>query len=229
VQISKYLATLLLLIVLSGKALAAPTFLYGFSVTSFSCDKHPYISCSEETPPPSEWIEPLKQLTVGVSIDAVFDRYARLAITAWNGGKNSNQGFHSFDASIWGRMDDERALYGDLDLSESALAGYYYDNYIFDISFEVSRFLTGKLYINNIFNELFMETQGSNLWVGFIRSDWLGESSSILEFTGEWKFTRVVSEPGTLLLLLSAALAAVAINRKQLRQSNVIHFPALPR
>ena len=226
-QISRFLATLLLLIVVSGKVFAAPAFLYGFSVTSFSCDKHPYISCSEETPPPSEWIEPLKQLTVGVSIDAVFDRYASLNMGSTE--KYTNRGVHSFYASRWGRMDDDRADYGDVDLSESVLAGYYYDYFQLSAAFEISRYLTGKLYLNNSFDEVFMETQGSNLWVGFIRSDELGESSSILEFTGEWKLTRVVPEPGTLLLLLGAAMAAAAISRKQLRQKNVIHFPALPR
>ena len=215
--IFKFLATLLLLIVVSGKAFAAPTFLYGFSVMSFSCDKHPYIICSGEMPPPSEWIDPLRKLTAGINIDAVFNRYARLAIGMDNGEWFTNQGLHSFNATRWGRMDDERADYGDLDLGESVLAGYYYDNYILDASFGISRYLTGKLYINNTQDEVFMETHDSNLWTGFIRSDGLGESSSILEFTGEWKFTRVVPEPGTLLLLLSAALAAAAIGRKQWR------------
>jgi len=213
VPIFKFLATLLLLIVVSGKAFAAPTFLYGFSVTSFSCDKHPYIICSGETPPPSEWIDPLRKLTVGINIDAVFNRYARLAIGMDNGEWFTNQGLHSFNVTSWGHGEDS-----DLDLSESAWASYYYNVYYIDVVFEVSRYLTGKLYINNTHNELFMETHDSNLWTGFIRSDWLGESSSILEFTGEWKFTRVVPEPGTLLLLLSAALAAAAISRKQLRR-----------
>jgi hypothetical protein len=220
---------LLCLTVVSGKALATPTFLYGFSVTSFSCDKHPYIICSEETPSPSEWIKPLKQLTVGVNTDAVFAQNASLAIGPNNHGGNAIQGVRSFNAARWGRMDSEHKDHGYLDLSDSALAGYYYDNYTLNASFGISRYLTGKMYINNIFDELFMETHNSKLWTGFIRSDELGESSSILEFTGEWKLTRVVSEPGTLFLLLSAALAAAAISRKQLRQKHVVHFPALPR
>jgi len=208
----KFLATLFFLAFIAPQAFASPTFLYGFSITSFSCDNHPYIFCPDgaASDSASSWSGPLGKLKVGLHVDAIFDQSASLLINGLGeSGSITNQGFNSFDPARW------NTHRGALHLGKDALTGPPDIDYWLDTTFHVSRYLTGSLYINNSRDEVFMSTSGSNLWSGFIRSDELGESSSVLDFTGEWKFIRVIPEPSIVLLFIGAALAATAMRTKQ--------------
>lgn len=208
----QWLAALFFLAFITPQASAAPTFLYGFSITSFSCDNHPDIFCPDgaasDTVP--SWSGPLGALKVGLNAQAMASRSASLLIDGLGiSGSITNQGFHSFDPARW---NSER---GWLDLSENALTGPPESHYSLDATFYLSPYLTGSLYINNSRDELIMSASGSRAWTGFIRSDELGMSSSVLDFTGEWKFLGIIPEPGTVLLLMGAALAAAAMRKKQ--------------
>jgi len=207
--ILRILSTVFALVLASPAISAAPTFVYGFTISSFSCDNHPFISCPEGASSVPNWSVPLAQMTIGLSIDAVLDQQASLSINGLGTfGNITNQGIESFNPTRWNAGD------GELNLNESALTGFP-RSFVLNSFFNVSRYLTGQLYINDTSDEVFMSTSGSNLWSGFIRSDQLGLSTSILNFTGEWKFIRAVPEPSTLALLICAALVMAAITRKR--------------
>lgn len=207
----KKLLPLFLLALLSPLASASPTFLYGFTILSFSCDNHPYINCPDGAVSVPNWSQPLANMTVGVSADAFSGGQASLLINDLGTyGNIANDGIASFNPTRWNMGG------GELNLDESALTGppVWYKLNAF---FSVSRYLTGKIYINDTLDELYMSTTDSTLWSGFIRSDELGLTSSVLNFTGEWRLIWAVPEPGTLGLWLCAALVAAAVGQKRRR------------
>jgi hypothetical protein len=88
-----------------------------------------------------------------------------------------------------------------------------------DMDLTVGSVLTGLIYVNNGSSELVLGMSPQALvwlqdpsllfspasateWTGFVRSDALG--NGLLFFTGEWRYVRVVPEPGTAVLMLLA-------------------------
>jgi hypothetical protein len=66
-------------------------------------------------------------------------------------------------------------------------------------------------------SRIFLQTNFSNEWGGVIRSD--GLADRILGFTGVWRFSRVVPEPGTIpLMVVGLAAIALFIRRQRLPQ-----------
>lgn len=202
------LAVLFFLVFAAPQAQAYPTFVYKFSITSFSCANHPFMDCPQgaASASVSDWAGPLGKIEVGLNASAMSSQHASLLIHGLGDfGSMENQGFDSFNPQRW------NVGHGPLDLSEKALTGPFDDSYWLQANFNVFQYLTGMLYINNSRDELFMETSGSTLWSGFIRSDELGLTTSVLDFTGEWQFKGVVPEPGMLWLFMGAAFAATAV------------------
>lgn len=83
-----------------------------------------------------------------------------------------------------------------------------------EIDIALGQFLTGSMYANNGSSDISMSTlQGQNEWSGRIRSDAL--SSLTIGFTGNWRFSGVVPEPGTLALLMTGLALAAALTRRR--------------
>ena len=105
----KFIATLFFLVFISPQAFASQTFLYGFSITSFSCDNHPFIFCPEgaDSASVSNWTDPLGKLEIGFNADAIFNQHASLFINGLGDfGIINNQGFNSINPTRWGIGDE---------------------------------------------------------------------------------------------------------------------------
>lgn len=84
------------------------------------------------------------------------------------------------------------------------------------LSVAVGQYLTGAIKVNNTASDITMSTlPGETEWHGRYNSDALNQNIS---FTGNWLFSRVVPEPGTLALLMVALAVAVSVSRRRTSQ-----------
>ena len=196
-KLLKAVAALLFFSIGSPAALALPTFNYGFTVTSYNCYRS---NCTDK----AFYTKKLESMTMDLTLRAAQYGEANLHYTTqFSGGgapvvasKDTNRGFASIDLNEWGVA---------LDLENGICRSYNFCNV--EVAIDVSVFLRGIFRLDTSSNNVYMSSSNSNTWDGYIYSDgplMTSYPGFFPTYTGEWRLTRVVPEPGTLALFIIA-------------------------
>lgn len=206
----------------SSAGWASPVLLYQFTTLSYSTNCSP--GCS---PYGDDYRSSLNQMFIGLEPNALSTGSASLSIQQSVGApvEIQNDGVASASLALYPGVPRPIALDG---------SGYPVNNEFsyFDLEMllSVGSRLTGLVYVNDGSSELalamspgalagledpalLLPTTSATEWTGFVRSDAL--NTGRLFFTGEWRFVRVVPEPGTLALLLAACVGLALVRRTQ--------------
>lgn len=218
----------LLSVLAAPNALASVVNFYQFEVTQSTC-----VSAYSPGTCAISHDQGLNQMAIGVQEQAVQGGAASLSILhqgAYSGTTLLNNGIASFSPRLY--LGTQTVS---LDPATYFLSAYFRT----ELALVVAQSLSGGIYVNDGGTELVMATSRDALsaylsdlsllyepidpwqWTGFVRSDALG--SYILPFTGHWRFVGAVPEPGTLALLLSAALALAWVAQR--RRAQVLGRP----
>jgi len=210
----------LLSVLAAPNAVASVVHLYQFEVTQSTC-----VSAYSPGTCAIGYDQGLNQMTIGVELAAVESGSASLSIQhqgAYSPTTLMNDGIASFRPNLYWATQTVS-----LDPAAYFLSWYFRT----ELSLSVAQYLSGGIYVNDGSSELVMSTSRDALsaylgdlsllyepidpwqWTGFVRSDALG--SYILPFTGQWRFVGAVPEPGTLALLLSAALSLAWVSHRR--------------
>ncbi len=182
---------------MSKAALAAPSLVYEFTLTSFTCATPG--RCGG-----NNFQQALDDMTIGLSPSALASGSANLSI--FNSGVPfsivEGEGINSAVLALFIQGPYEMPNIGE---TLSSQVGYL----VADMNLQVGQYLSGSIRLIDTLSDIFMYSGGSSPyeWTGEARSD---AGSPEISYTGYWQFSRVVPEPGTL-ALLAAAFSGVAL------------------
>jgi hypothetical protein len=185
----------------SKAAIAAPTLLYEFRLTSYECTIYGSVDPCKTT----SFQQALEDMTIGLSPSALANGKASLSVRKTDRYAQTVIG-EGIDSAVLALY--FQGLYELPNIGESLTSpGEYLDAFM---NLQVGQYLTGSISVNDSGSDIFMSSSGSATpyeWRGQGRSDY---QSPQISYTGYWQFSRVVPEPGTL-ALLAAALSGVAL------------------
>jgi PEP-CTERM motif len=188
---------------------ADPVLVYTFETTSISCDPNGYAPNCATLPFQQEQLD---DMYIGLAPSALSNGSATLNYSFFGGFGPATvntgvklMGIYLYNTGSYTRVHPDGFVISPYDQANHLLT---------EISLTVGQYLTGSLYVNNSESDIEMSSPlGGTEWQGRFRSDALGGTT--IFFSGNWRFSGVVPEPGTLALLMSAlAGVALASNRR---------------
>lgn len=184
----------------SKAAIAAPTLLYEFRLTSYECTYNfPVTPCGR-----TSFQQALEDMTIGLSPTALANGKASLSVSNTERTPTSVLG-EGIDSAVLALF-----LPGPIEMPSIGETLTRQDGFLIaDMNLLVGQYLSGSISVNDSGSDIFMSSSGSTPfeWKGVARSDF---QSPQISYTGYWQFSRVVPEPGTL-ALLAAAFSGVAL------------------
>lgn len=188
----------------SRAAIGAPTLLYEFTLSSYTCAER----CGDRN-----FQQALEDMTIGLSPSALVNGRASLTVNNTDRTPTSVLG-EGIDSAVLALF-----IQGPYEMPNIGETLTRQDGFLVaDMNLLVGQYLSGSIRLNDEFSDIFMSTSGSNPyeWTGDARSD-LG--SPQISYTGYWQFSRVVPEPGTLALLAAAFSGAALVSMRRRRTS----------
>lgn len=190
--------------------LAGPILFYEFQIGSFSL-ACPSSSCHSHIGQPY-----LNGMYIGLDSSAIAGQAASLQIDKNNGGPSMpviNHGVYAVNLFVFNGFLDYVPAHGEiLPPSNRFLDG--------DILFEnIDLHLDGLIDLYDSSTQIRMWSLESGGWAGEIGSDGI-EGNGKFVFTGEWKYTHTVPEPGSIMLLFIGLAAMFYLARSKSAMTN---------